>query len=579
MDGWITIGTKVDTKNFDKQIQSIERKINDLERILDDADLIGLNEREIEETEIEIEKLKNKLVALNKQKDKLGEKEDISLVDNMKDINKYTESAIKKVGKLVLGVFSIASAYRFASQASSTLAQYDKQYSANLDYIKFALAQGIAPILRYLVNLAGTLLGYLNYILNAWFGINLFSKASAKNFAKSAGSAKEIKKQLAGFDEMNVISDTSSGSAGGGVAMPSMDLSNIQGEVPEWIRWIAEHKDIVLGALTGIAIAVGAIKLAGLINGAGTLINLILKGTAFLSKLIGVVFKFIESLGLVKSIGIVVILAGTVALIQDIIDYLKNPTWEKFGEILTDIGIILAGIALLVGSIPLAIAAAIAVIAGLVITNWEKIKSILISIGDFVYNKIIAPISDGISKFWNWVFTGVSNLVNKVISKVNSIINIVNNVSSIITTIFSKLGTKAGDVFGSTFKAVINAILKTIENMLNTPIKAINGLINTVNKVPGINLSRLSTFKLPRLKVGGIINMPGRGIPIGGAIGGESGAEGVIPLTDSQAMETLGQAIGKYININLTNITKLNNRQIAKEQKRINNQMDFAYNS
>lgn len=53
----------------------------------------------------------------------------------------------------------------------------------------------------------------------------------------------------------------------------------------------------------------------------------------------------------------------------------------------------------------------------------------------------------------------------------------------------------------------------------------------------------------------------------------------MLPLTDSQAMETLGASIGKYITINLTNITRLNNRQIAKEQRKITNQMDFAYNS
>ena len=43
-------------------------------------------------------------------------------------------------------------------------------------------------------------------------------------------------------------------------------------------------------------------------------------------------------------------------------------------------------------------------------------------------------------------------------------------------------------------------------------------------------------------------------------------------------MELLGQSIGKYVNINLTNITKLDNRQIAKEQRRINAQNDFAFN-
>ena len=65
-------------------------------------------------------------------------------------------------------------------QASSTLATYDKQYGANLEYIRYALAQSIAPILQWIVNMAGTLLKYINSSLSELFGINLFGKASAK---------------------------------------------------------------------------------------------------------------------------------------------------------------------------------------------------------------------------------------------------------------------------------------------------------------------------------------------------------------------------------------------------------------
>ena len=84
--------------------------------------------------------------------------------------------------------------------------------------------------------------------------------------------------------------------------------------------------------------------------------------------------------------------------------------------------------------------------------------------------------------------------------------------------------------------------------------------------------------QIPKLAVGGIVNMPSRGVPIGGAIAGEAGAEGVIPLTDSQAMETLGQAIGKYINISATVPVYVGNRQIAREIKKINAENDFAFN-
>lgn len=134
------------------------------------------------------------------------------------------------------------------------------------------------------------------------------------------------------------------------------------------------------------------------------------------------------------------------------------------------------------------------------------------------------------------------------------------------------------NVIGGAFKTVINGVLKAIENILNFPIKSINKLIDVINAVPGINISTLPTFKLPRLAKGGIINQPGRGIPVGSAIGGERGQEGVIPLTDSQQMQLLGEAIGKYINLNATIPIYMGNRQIAREIKKINAQNDFAFN-
>lgn len=146
-------------------------------------------------------------------------------VDEMKKsfqgVGNSIQDAVRKVAHLALGIFALRSAYMAVRQASSTLASYDKQYAANIEYIRFALAQSIAPILRYIVSLAATLLSYIYAILNAWFGIGKKIDISASAFNKmkagaggTAKAVKEIKKQLAGFDEMNVLSDSSS--AGGG---------------------------------------------------------------------------------------------------------------------------------------------------------------------------------------------------------------------------------------------------------------------------------------------------------------------------------------------------------------------------
>lgn len=54
---------------------------------------------------------------------------------------------------------------------------------------------------------------------------------------------------------------------------------------------------------------------------------------------------------------------------------------------------------------------------------------------------------------------------------------------------------------------------------------------------------------------------------------------GVIPLTDSQAMNELGREIGRYITINANIVNTMNGRVISRELRQVQNNQDFAYNT
>jgi len=591
-------------------------------------------------------------LGINKENVKIQKQ--VADVDKLKNsfnsVGSSIQKSIKNVGRLALGIFGIRSAFMFLRRASSDLANYDQQYATNLEYIRYALTQAIAPVLQWIVSLAAKLLGYINAIFQGWFGINLFSRGSAENFNKMKAGAngvskavKEIKKQLAGFDEINMLtdqSDTGTSAGAGGVTTPNFDLSALQGEPPEWLQWIINHKDEILAILLGIATAL-------------TLWKLGLDG--------------------IKALGIGLIVTGIVLAIQGLLDYLKEPTWENFGKIIQGIGIALIGLGIIIGGpagLVVAIIGAIVLIVGTIIKYWNQIKAFLQGSIDWLKNKSdwvhqmfgdtigniydtiieisqlildwfdrtftdIKQIFDGIIEFlkgvftgnweqawegikkifggiWDWILTTASTylaimlnsvfsiadtigdifrgLWNKIVegakSTWNWIIGIFGNIrnffKNIVNTIigfFWNLGVRAGEAISNAFKSVVNGILGAVENILNSPIRAINSLINVINAVPGINLGYLNTFSLPRLKVGGIINMPNKGTMLGGAIGGESGREGVIPLTDQQAMAELGAEIGRNVVVNLTNITKVGNRQIAREIKQINAEQEFAYNS
>lgn len=615
-DGYITIETKLSTNKFDKQVTDLEKKIKNeeekaqlkLKAKLQAEDELEKHkqkiveiEQEYEKTSQQVERLQNIMdkqgkgisltpqdftdlqnyAEINKQNEKLGATLDKayekqtklnnkveqtslaykqiqdnvqgyktkiesvklqkqqsqvdSIKNNFDSVSKSVGKAIGRVARLALGVISVASAYRFVSQASSTLSQYDEQYATNLEYIRYLIAQTIAPALKYVVNLASTLLSYLNYILNAWFGITLFSKNSAKNFMNAKNSTSGISKntgkikkdlQTTPFDEMNILTDTSdsgtSGGAGGGAVAPSIDPALFKGEVPDWLQWIVDHKDEILAVMAGVTFGLLAWQMG---------------------------------LNAIKSLGFGMIVAGIVGLIESIIDYLKDPSWENFGKIISNIGLIIMGVGVIISKVlgtvvgmPVIIAGAIVLIVGIIVKYWEQIKAFLQSgidwlkgksdwvrdtfgdtIGD-IYDYLVETLQHILDAF-DSLFTMLKNILDDVIKIVKDIIhgdwkqawedakqlvvdifqglwNTIKNIFFAIASLGASIATAVGGTISSIFKAIVNAILSAIENILNKPIKTVNAMIGVVNAVPGVDIPTLPTFKLPRLKVGGIINMP-----------------------------------------------------------------------
>ena len=554
MDGWITVGTKLDTKDFDSQIKEVQYELEQVEYELSKKKELKLDSRTVSEYEAKAEKLNNRLIDLRKRQEELNRVGLQKAQLSMEKISESTGSVIKKVGRWALAIFSVRTAYGAIRNAMSTLSQYNENLETQLNSIKIILATALEPIITRIISLVNTLLSYINYIAKAWFNVDLFANASAKAMQKSAGSAEKMRKTMAGFDEMNVISDTSS-SAGGGSGVGFETPEDVP--IPSWIKWIADNKDLVIGGIIGIGTAIAGLKLIQLFGGLQNI-------GSILSTIWGLIKPIFAFIGANASIigGIISIVGGLAIAIKGVIDYIKDPTWENFGKILAGVGIIAGGVLLIFGGIPALVTLIIGAIVALglaIYKNWDKIK-------EWTLN-LVQSIKEWFGEAVQWVK-----------DKFNSIVSFFSNLISKIVNLFKTIGTKVGNAIGGAFKSVINGVLKAIENILNFPINSINKLINVINKVPGINISKLPTFSLPRLAVGGVVNMPGRGINYGNANIGERGAEGVIPLTNSQMMAQLGEAIGKYVNINATFPVYVGNRQIAREIKKISADSDFAFN-
>lgn len=650
MNGWITIGSKLDTKELEKNVKEAERRLRQFEKegqklserkAKIELDLEGYEKAkaeiqattdktlELAQTSEQVENvLKMEEIQLNALKEKyssqFAELEKINgklksneesqnaikthveetnqelaqtkYIDNMKKgadgVRNSMKDIVKQALRWGLAIFGIRSAYNFLRSSISTISQYNEQVATDIEYIRFALASTLEPVILRIIGLVKTLLGYIGYIAKQWFNVDLFAGASVDKFKgakKELGGAtkqaKELNKQLAGFDEMNVLQDnTDTGGGGGGAsggAMPSFDLSQFEGEIPDWLKWIVDNKDLIFAIISGVIVGLTAWKLG---------------------------------LDAIKSIGLGLVIAGIVYAIMSLLEYLKDPSWENFGKIIQGIGVALVGLAIMIGSIPLAVAGAIVLIVGTIIKYWDEIKAFLQKgidwltgqsdlvhkvFGDTIgkiYDSVVHAIQNSLDSL-DVLFKGIKRIFDDIIGIVKAIISgdwkrawelakdIIKTIFNTIVTIIKKafdsvwgivksIGSAVGNLLWGLIKGAINGILNMVETAINAPIKMLNSAIKLINKIPGVSISRINTFSLPRLAKGGIINQPGRGV----AIGGESGREGVIPLTDSQQMALLGEAIGKYITVNANITNSMNGRVISRELQKIQNDNNFAYN-
>ena len=545
MDGKVVIGCDLDTRSFDAQIDYVENQMQEIEDKLKQADMgfeVGDTQKleaNYEKLGIKLESLRKKQVKLNQEQAQMGKLDLSGVQTGIDNVNKGLTKTVKKVTKWGLAIFGVRSAYMAVRSAMNTISQYEDGMKNNIDYIKYALAYTLKPIVEWILNAVVKLLQYVNYIAKAWTGKNLFKTADAfKNAQKGAkGLNKELQKTTASFDEMNVLQDTKSSGGGADIIAPNIDLTGMRGEVPQWLKWIVDNKDLILSVFAGVNVGLLAWKLG-------------LKG--------------------IQSLGIGLAIAGVIYGIQSIIKYLQDPSFENFGKIITGIGIAVAGVAIIFGAWPIAVGGAISAIVGLIISNWGKIKEFMLNICKWLEDNFVLvgkTISDVIKTSLNLfegLFIGVKQILDGIIRIFKG--DFKNGISLAMRGIGN----------------IIISVLNTVINGFNAFILPMRGLIVAAGKITGKKwtMNTIKIPRIPRLAKGGIINQPGRGVPIGygQAIGGERGAEGVIPFTDSQQMALLGETIGKYVKINNVIDVNMDSRRINRILQNSSDRVNFASN-
>ncbi len=157
---------------------------------------------------------------------------------------------------------------------------------------------------------------------------------------------------------------------------------------------------------------------------------------------------------------------------------------------------------------------------------WNFMVKVFTPIGNFFTGcfNTIKNVLSGVVNFFQNIFTGAFNAVKNAFSTVGSFFQSIFNT---IKGIFVNIGTTIGNAVSGSFKGVVNGIIGFAEGFINTPVRAINALIDVINAIPGISIGKLGELHLPRMAKGGIVD----GATI--AMIGERGQEAVMPLENN----------------------------------------------
>lgn len=530
---------------YNSLIDALQSKMADIERLAESiAAKRGVDKEQLLATNAEYQKLRDILAQIGGRQDEFGKsskKSFFAAISGAKSFEKSLKSAIKRIARMSMGLLGARSAFMALRRAANVYMEANEDLKNQMQGMWNILAVTIGPAVEQLVSWLTIAISYVNAFVQAMWGIDLVAKANAlalKQQEKATTAAAKASKQLAGFDEMNKLTDnsTSSGSdtATAGTFTP-IDVS------ADSLQTFIDTLRLVLPLVTAIAVGIKAWQIADFFG--ATLADcagwaLIIAGAVM------TIWGFVDSivngldwqnlLTMIVGIGVAVgglaivfgttgvaiglIVGGVMLVIAGFKDWLENgKSLEALAAITAGILAVGGALAILVGW-PALIVAAVAALVVAIVMYWDEICAFL-------------------KKAWQWIcnlFSGIGSWFYK-------------NVIEPIVGFFAKLGKAVGDAIGNAFKAVVNAILQFAEDKINGFIKQINGAISLINKIPGVNIKTLSLLNIPKLARGGIVNNPGRGVP---AIIGEAGAEAVLPLEhNTEWMDMLAEKISGNVTI------------------------------
>lgn len=169
---------------------------------------------------------------------------------------------------------------------------------------------------------------------------------------------------------------------------------------------------------------------------------------------------------------------------------------------------------------------------------WEWIKKTWEKVGSWFNNNVVKPVKNFFGDLWAGIKNIFGNIKGWFTEKFQSAVSGIKNAFSSITGFFSGIWSKIKSIFSNVGTAIangikgavtgaVNQVLSKAVSIINGFISAINFAIGIINKIPGVEISKLSKLSVPKMAKGGIVDSATL------AIIGEQGKEAVVPLENN----------------------------------------------
>lgn len=123
----------------------------------------------------------------------------------------------------------------------------------------------------------------------------------------------------------------------------------------------------------------------------------------------------------------------------------------------------------------------------------KPIVDFIVDLAKLLYDKAIKPIIDFFVSIGTWIYDSI----------IKPIIDWIIWLKDEAIKLFTSIGETVVEFVSDVFKSIINGILSAIESTINGFIRMLNGAISVINKIPGVDITKVTLLSIPRLAEGG----------------------------------------------------------------------------